>query len=157
MAGKTTNFNFAKFFLVAFLLNILGIFCVFSFRFFETKNDLGFSEKKEVKKVATEFCRRWYNYETQQSVDFLNTVKPFMTEELYEATYYIHTRRPKDFLGQTPLRSTIVSAKVTFSSKDKAQAEVVIDSLEIKTGKKYQHIERIKLVKTKGKWLVSYF
>lgn len=113
-------------------------------------------DRKEIERVSNNFTEAWYTYETQTSKDYLEKIKPFMTEDFYEGTYYISTKRPQDFKGQVPLKTTIESVEITSYSNNKAGVIVTRNSVEPTTGKKYNKRAKLDLTKEGNKWLVSY-
>lgn len=113
-------------------------------------------DRKNIEKVAKDFTESWFTYETQISKDYLEKIKPFMTKYFYESTYSINTRRKKDFEGQIPLKTTVLSIKVSAYSSGKAKAEVLRESFEPTTGKKYQKSNEVEIIKENNNWLVNY-
>ena len=110
----------------------------------------------EIEKVSKEFTEAWYNYDTQTSKDYLEKIKPYMTKYFYEMTYYINTKRLKDFKGQVPTRSKILSIKILSFSDNKTQTEIVRESYELTTHRQYKKKIILDLIKEDNKWLVSY-
>jgi len=113
-------------------------------------------DKQAIEKTARGFTEAWYTYETQTSKDYLDRIKPFVTQELYDNTYYTNTERPQDFKGETPLKTTVSSTDITSYSNEEAEATVTMQSTETTTGKSYEHKTALSLIKQDNKWLVKY-
>jgi len=113
-------------------------------------------DKDCINRISKEFTEAWYNYDTQTSKDYLEKIKPYMTKYFYEMTYYINTKRLKDFKGQVPTRSKILSIKILSFSDNKTQTEIVRESYELTTHRQYKKKIILDLIKEDNKWLVSY-
>lgn len=113
-------------------------------------------DKKEIEKISRQFIEAWYNYNSQMEKEYLERIKPFMTDNFYEGTYYVNTRRPQDFTGQVPLKTEV--KKVEIITYDNEASEVLIErkSIEPTTNKEYEKTDTLSLIKKDGKWFVDY-
>lgn len=113
-------------------------------------------DKTEIEVLSKQFTEAWYTYDSQMDKNYLQKIKPYMTNNFYEGTYYVNTNRPKDFKGQVPLRTKVISVDIIFCSANNAETKVKRECFEPTTNRKYQRITRLKLIKDKDKWFVDY-
>ena len=113
-------------------------------------------DRIEIEKISKEFAEAWYTYETQTNVDYLEKIRPFMTQDFYDETSYVNTYRKKDFEGEVPLTTMVTSTLITSYSGDEALVTIGMESNEPTTGNNYQQKSTLTLIKGVDKWLVSY-
>lgn len=113
-------------------------------------------DKRDIEEVAKKFVSEWYTYQKQTDQEYLDRIKPFMTNYFYESTYSLNTRRKKDFEGQFPLKTTVSSVKILNLKEERAEVEVLRNSFEPTTNKTYEKKVRLYLTIENNKWLVNY-
>lgn len=124
------------------------------FPILETTNKA--KNKDEIEKISKEFIQNWYTYDTQTNINYLEKIKPYMTQEFYETIYYVNTNRPQDFENEVPLKSTVFSLNIFNYAENETRVKVGVQSTESTTGKTYRHQTILELVKENNKWLVNY-
>jgi len=113
-------------------------------------------DKQDIERISKQFTEVWFTYKSQTDKDYLEKIKPFMTKNFYEGTYYVNTKRPQDFKGQVPLNSLASTAEIIDYSGNKSLVNITVESNEPTTSKSYSQKAIITLIKENNNWLVDY-
>lgn len=111
-------------------------------------------DRKKIIEVANNFAQSWYNYEKQTNREYLEKLKPYLTEEYYQDNLYLFTQRQRDFIGQSPLSSEIEKTTITYYNPTEASVDVALRGTE--RNKKFDQVSKIELVKINNNWLINY-
>lgn len=134
-------------------VTILIMIGFFAYSYY-SRQQISKNDKAHITAVSQNFSNAWFNYKIQTDPVYLQTIKPFMTDEFYKETSYVNTSRPQDFVDQPPMDSKILSVSLVEYSDKAAKTEVLIESNE--AGVNTQKIVvYLTLLKTSQGWLVS--
>jgi len=112
--------------------------------------------KQEITEQIKNFIEARYTYENQTNQEYLQKIKPFLTEEYYDTIYYYATERKRDFIGDSPHTSKFIS--INFISIDNNQANVLVEYLSttINDQTSINKKREIRLKKINKTWQVNY-
>jgi hypothetical protein len=137
------------------LFIIILSFVIYGFLSNKTKLNQEKQNNEAAIQVSRDFSLAWYNYNRQSDSSYMAKLKPFMTNGFYDATNYINTSRPQDFVDQPKLTSTIKDIQINSISQTDAQTTVGLESTEGSSKIKQVNESVLTLTKVGNVWLVQ--